>query len=136
MFINEAFLRVIYADTDQMGYVYYGNYAKYYEYARTELLRALGITYKTLEQDGYMLTVYENFSKYLQPALYDDFLRIRVIMRDLPNVKWTVEYEIYNEANVLLNTGYTNLIFISKATRRPCRVPNDILEKMQLHFGK
>ncbi len=74
-------IRVCYADTDQMGYVYYGNYARYYEIGRVEALRNLGFSYKELEASGIMMPVYEHFSKYLQPARYDDLLTVKVFVK-------------------------------------------------------
>jgi acyl-CoA thioester hydrolase len=74
MFTHHVQIRVTYADTDQMGYVYYGNYARYYEIGRVEALRSLGFSYKEMEASGIMMPVYENASRYLQPALYDDLL--------------------------------------------------------------
>ena len=76
MYQHESKVRVRYAETDQMGYVYYGNYATYYEIGRVELIRSLGISYKELEEMGVMMPVLENKSKFLSAALYDDHLKI------------------------------------------------------------
>src|SRR4051794_28587181 len=103
MFTHDVHLRVCYADTDQMGYVYYGNYGRFYEIARTEALRSLGFSYKELEAAGTMMPVYENKSRYIQPARYDDLLTIRVILRNEPAVRIVFEYEVYNEKQILLN---------------------------------
>ncbi|RYZ82138.1 MAG: acyl-CoA thioesterase, partial [Moraxellaceae bacterium] len=90
-------IRVRYADTDQMGYVYYGNYARYYEIGRVEALRSLGFHYKEMEASGVMMPVYENRSRYLRPARYDDLLTIRVSIRERPNVRIVFHYDIYNQ---------------------------------------
>ena len=78
MFVFETKIRVRYADTDQMGYMYYGNYAAFYEVARTEMLRSLGMTYQSMEKDGVMMPVLEMKSKYFKPALYDEEIRVKV----------------------------------------------------------
>jgi acyl-CoA thioester hydrolase len=123
MYISETHVRVRYGETDQMGYVYYGNYASYFEVARVESLRQLGMTYKELEEMGVMLPVLENKSKYLSPALYDDNLRIVTTIKEKPGVRIRFEYEIFNEANKLIHQGETLLVFINRATGRPCKPP-------------
>lgn len=124
MYIAETTLRVRYAETDQMGYVYYGNYATYYEVARTDAFRILGISYKSLEaQEGVMMPVLENYTKYLKPARYDDLLRIVVKIPTLPGARIRFDYEIYNEQGILLNIGHTVLVFVKKEGGRPCPIP-------------
>lgn len=123
MYKSETFIRVRYGETDQMGYVYYGNYAMYYEVARVESLRQLGLTYKELEGMGVMMPVLENHSKYIAPARYDDHLRIVTTLREKPGVKIKFEYEIFNERQELIHTGETLLVFIDMNSKRPCRPP-------------
>ena len=123
MYISETSVRVRYSETDQMGYVYYGNYAMYYEVARVESLRQLGLTYKEIEDMGVMMPVVENKSRYLAPARYDDLLRIVTTLREKPGVRIRFEYEIFNSDNTLINRGETLLVFINKETNRPCRQP-------------
>jgi acyl-CoA thioester hydrolase len=123
MYISETSVRVRYSETDQMGYVYYGNYAMYYEVARVESLRQLGLTYKEIEDMGVMMPVVENKSRYLAPARYDDLLRIVTTLREKPGVRIRFEYEIFNSENTLINRGETLLVFINKETNRPCRQP-------------
>jgi acyl-CoA thioester hydrolase len=134
MYIHEEKIRVCYADTDQMGYVYYGNYARYYEIGRVEALRSLGFSYKKLEESGVMLPVYEHSSRYHQPAKYDDLLTIRVFIKSIPTVRMTFSYEIYNEEGTLLNTGETTLVFIDKQTNKIRKAPANLLEKLKPSF--
>jgi acyl-CoA thioester hydrolase len=134
VFTQQTQVRVRYADTDQMGYVYYGNYAAYYEIARVEALRQIGVSYKDLEAAGIMMPVLENHSRYLQPAEFDDLLTIKVQVRQMPTVRIQFNYEIYNPAGQLVNTGQTLLAFIDKATRRPCRPPKQIIELFRPYF--
>lgn len=123
MYQSETFIRVRYGETDQMAYVYYGNYAMYYEVARVESLRQLGVTYKELEASGIMMPVLENHSKFLAPARYDELLRIVTTIREKPGVKIKFEYEIFNEQNKLINQGETLLVFVDSKTGRPVRTP-------------
>jgi acyl-CoA thioester hydrolase len=123
MYQFETQIRVRYAETDQMGYVYYGNYAMYYEIARVECLRALGYSYKQLEESGVMMPVLENHSTYFRPAKYDDLLTIKLTIPRKPGVKIEFTYDFYNEAGDHLHHGKTILAFVNKDSGRPCRPP-------------
>ena len=135
MYISETSIRVRYAETDQMGYVYYGHYAMYYEVARVESLRQLGISYREIEEMGVMMPVLENHSRYMAPARYDDLLRIVTTLREKPGVKIRFEYDIYNGENTLIHKGETVLVFINKATNRPCRQPPAMEKVLERFFG-
>ncbi len=133
MLSHHVSYRVCYADTDQMGYVYYGNYARFYEIARVETLRSIGVSYKVLEDAGIGLPVYENYSKYHAPALYDDLLRIECTLIKMPSVRIEFEYKVYNQSDVLLHEGKTTLVFMDLATKKVVKAPewliSAILEK-------
>lgn len=129
MFQHETQIRVTYADTDQMGYVYYGNYARFYEIARVESLRSLGLTYKELEKSGVMMPVLENHSKYLAPAYYDELLTIKTTIKDKPSVRIVFSYEVFNEEDKLIHSGETLLVFVNMTNNRPCRMP-EVMEKL------
>ncbi len=134
MFQFDTNVRVRYAETDKMGFVYYGNYAAYYEVARVEALRSLGLTYKSMEEKGIILPVLENYSKYILPTLYDDLIRISVMIRELPGTRIRFDYELFNEANKLINLGYTTLVFVDVNTGRPMDIPAFILEILKPFF--
>lgn len=134
MFDHSTKIRVRYGETDQMGYMYYGNYAQFYEVGRVEMLRSLGLTYSGMEQSGIMMPVMEMHTKYLKPALYDEEITVRVIMNRLPGVKIHFSYELYNEKQELINTGETLLVFINMKTNRPCLPSNEFLEKLKPFF--
>jgi acyl-CoA thioester hydrolase len=136
MFEHRSNFRVCYADTDQMAFVYYGNYARYFEIGRVEALRSLGISYRLLEEDGVMMPVLENFSKYLRPAYYDELLEIRVMIKEMPGVKIRFEYEIYRESGELIHTGYTLLAFVSVATKKLTSPPGSVLQALSGFFEK
>jgi acyl-CoA thioester hydrolase len=135
MFVYEVKgIRVRYADTDQMGYVYYGNYARYYEIGRVEALRSLDFHYKVMEEEGVMMPVYENHSRYLKPARYDDLLSVRVTIQEMPGVRVRFLYEIRNQLDVLLNTGETTLVFQRRDNGKLCTVPEKLKAKLQSYF--
>jgi acyl-CoA thioester hydrolase len=116
---HEIIVRVRYAETDQMGVVYHGNYAQYFEMGRVEWLRNLGISYKWMEENGVMLPVVSLELNYKKPARYDDILRIKTKLKSQSTVKIEFDYEIYNEQNQLLTTGYSMLVFVDMKTGRP-----------------
>lgn len=135
MFTHETQVKVRYAETDQMGVVYHGNYAQYYEIARTECFEAAsGLTYESMEADGIMLPILELHSKYLKPALYNQVLTIKSIVSELPTVRLKVSYEIYNESKELINIGSTTLVFVDKITRRPCHPPESFMKNVRQYF--
>lgn len=123
MYQSEIQIRARYGETDQMGYVYYGNYASYYEVARVESLRKLGLSYRELEKIGVMMPVLENHSKFLGPAVYDELLKIVTTIRTKPGVRIKFEYEIYNEHDKLIHQGETLLVFVNRVSGKPCRPP-------------
>lgn len=134
MYQSETSIRVRYGETDQMAYVYYGNYAMYYEVGRVDSLRQLGVTYKELEASGIMMPVLENYSKFLGPARYDELLRIVTTIREKPTVKIKFEYEIFNEQNKLINKGETLLVFVDSKSGRPVRIPAMMLNVLEPFF--
>jgi len=115
-----------------MGVVYHGNYAQYCEIGRTEWLRSIGITYKSMEEKGIMLPVILLSTKFVKPALYDDLLSIETLLKKTPTVKIEFDYKITNLNNELICTGNSVLAFLNKETRKPMRCPNYILEKLDL----
>ena len=133
MYVAETQIRVRYAETDKMGYVYYGNYAMYYEVARVEALRQLGFIYRELEEMGIMMPVIESKFRYLKPAVYDELLTLKVTIPQLPGAKIIFTYEITNEAGGLINTGETTLVFIDVDSGRPKRMP-EVLQKLFTPF--
>ncbi|MFN8153303.1 MAG: thioesterase family protein [Bacteroidia bacterium] len=134
MFISETKVRVRYAETDKMSYVYYGNYASYFEVGRVEALRSLGVSYKTMEEGGIMLPVLDYKVKYLKPARYDDFLTIRTIVPELPSVRIVFQYEIFNQDDLKLTIAETTLVFIETSTGKPCKAPGLLLKNLEPFF--
>ena len=136
MLSGETKVRVRYGETDKMGYCYYGNYAEFYEVARGELLRGLGLTYREMEEMGIIMPVVTMHIDYRKPAHYDDLLTVKVFIKEKPSVKIRFDYEVYNEAGELLNSAYTVLCFVNQATGRPGLPPKPFQELMGKYFDK
>ncbi len=127
--------RVRYGETDQMGYLYYGNYAQYYEIGRVEMLRSLGLTYRSMELDhGIMMPVMTLDMRFVRPALYDELLTIRTTLRHLPQQFIRFYVEIFNEKNKLVNGGSVKLCFVQNGQTIPA--PSFLLEKLYPYFEK
>lgn len=120
-------IRVRYSETDQMGVVYHGNYAQYFEIGRVEWLRNKGISYKSMEENGIMLPVVSLTMNYKKPARYDELLTLKTILKNRTSVKIEFDYELYNESNELLTTGNSILVFVDMKTGRPVAPPQYIL---------
>ncbi len=131
LFSDKIQTRVRYAETDQMGYVYYGNYAQYLEMGRVEWLRKLGVSYKSMEASGVMLPVVSMHVHFKHPGKYDDLLTVHTRLRETPGVKITFDYEILNESNQQVITAEVVLAFINTKTNRPMKCPEYILNKLQ-----
>ena len=136
MFTHETSLRVRYAETDKMNYVYYGNYAQYCEVGRVEAMRALGITYAWMENDlKVMMPVMNANFEYLRPAFYDELLTIRTSIPILPEREIVFESIIMNEAGKVLNKGMVRLCFIDMATNKRIAIPEALLERLTGYYG-
>jgi acyl-CoA thioester hydrolase len=134
MFSFQYQLRVRYGDTDQMGYVYYGNYAYYYEQARAEAIRSLGFSYKDLEESGIMMPITRMNIKYIKPALYDELLTIKTIVPHMPHRIIIFLYEVYNQKQELINEGETHLIFLDANTRKIKTAPERLTVSLKPYF--
>ncbi len=135
MYSHQTSFRVRYAETDRMGYVYYGTYAQYFEVGRVEALRSLGLSYRRMEEDGVMLPVHDMKVEYRKPAFYDDLLTVRTTILELPAVRIRFAYAVVNEAGELLTEAMTTLVFIDRATNKPRRAPEHLLAVLAPHFA-
>lgn len=134
MYSTETKVRVRYAETDQMGYVYYGNYAIYFEVARVEALRQLGINYKNLEDSGIILPVINYHIEFLKPAFYDEELTIQTTIREIPKARIKFYYEVKNVKSEIVSKAETTLVFINKKNNRPCAAPKELVEVLNKFF--
>lgn len=128
---SEIDFRIRYGETDQMGVVYHGNYAQYFEIGRTEWLRNLGITYKQMEEEGIKLPVISLMVNFKKSACYDDMIKVKTTLKKMPTASIEFDYEIVNEMGEILTTGNTVLAFIDINRNRPTRCPRYILDKLQ-----
>ncbi len=131
MEFNRISFRVRYAETDQMGVVYHGNYAQYLEMGRVEWLRSFGISYKQMEENGIKLPVFSLTLNFKKPAYYDDLLTVVTKLKKRPVVKIEFDYEIYNEAGEILAEANTILAFIDIKKNKPVKCPDDILKLIE-----
>lgn len=135
MFTAETKIRVRYAETDQMGFVYYGNYAQYFEVGRAESIRHLGYTYKDMEEEGVIMPVVELHIKYLRPARYDDLITVKTQIRELPvHHKITFHQEVYNEQDELCCSGHVSLYFMDAKTMKRATLPERLRSKLEENF--
>src|SRR5690606_37059983 len=135
MFVHEMSIRVRYGETDQMGYLYYGHYAAYFEVGRVEALRSLGLSYKELEEkSGIMMPVMSMQVRYLRPGYYDELLRMQTSIRKLPENDISFHYEVFNEKDELINAASVKLCFIKAVDRTTVPVPRSIVEALNPYF--
>jgi len=135
MYTSENTIRVRYAETDRMGYVYYGNYAAYFETGRVEALRALGLSYREMEDRGIMLPVLSYQIKYFKPAFFDDTLTIKTTLKELPTgTRLSFHYEMWNDKGIQINEGETTHVFVKIDGGRPITVPQEVIDKLAPFF--
>ncbi len=131
MYKSQISFRIRYSETDQMGVVYHANYLQYLEMGRVEWLRAMGISYKNMEENGIMLPVISLAIKYRKSAVYDDLITVVTRLKKKPSVKIEFDYEIYNEADEILATANTVLAFMDMQKKRPMKCPADLLKRLE-----
>ena len=135
MYIATTQIRVRYGETDQMGYLYYGNYALYYEVGRAEAIRQLGFTYRQLEEMGIMMPVVELNVHYYRPALYDNLITVKTILKELSTgARIQFHSELYNEEHVLLNKGATTLVFYDPTLKKKTDMPQELYTRLAPFF--
>jgi acyl-CoA thioester hydrolase len=134
MFSFDYEIRVRYVETDQMGYVYHGHYATYYEVGRVETFRAFGFPYKELEEQGVMMPIFEQNVRFRQPSRYDDVLTVRSIIEAMPDTRMVVKGEIYQPEGKLINQSLTTLVFVNRQTLKPLRCPAKLAEILTPYF--
>ncbi len=135
MFSTETQIRVRYAETDQMGVVYHSHYFEYFEVARAESIRHLGHTYADMEKNGILMPIVDAHCRYIRPALYDDLLTVKTVLKELPaHHKIEFYQEIFNEKKELLASGRVALYFIEAKTMKRISMPEELMKKLQPYF--
>lgn len=130
IYSDEIEIRVRYGETDQMGYVYHGNYAQYLEMGRIEWLRKLGVSYKKMEEEGIMLPVLSLNVNFKKSAYYDDVINVKTQLLKMPSARIEFHYEITNKKGEIITTANVVLVFVNMKTKRPIRCPDYILDKL------
>lgn len=137
MFSSQTTIRIRYAETDQMGIVYYGNYAQFFEVGRAESIRHLGFTYKIMEEIGVIMPVVELHTRFLRSAYYDDLITVKTELRELPkDHRIEFHHEVYNEGGKLLTTGKVVLYFLDTKTKAKTVMPVALHEKLAPYFSE
>ena len=135
MFTTETKIRIHYALTDQMGVVYHGHYAQFYEIGRGEAIREIGFTYKDIEGMGIIMPVVDIHSRFLRPAKYDDLITVKTTLKELPlHHKIVFHSEIYNENGELINIGDVTLYFMEAKEMKKCEIPSALKLKLEKYF--
>ncbi|MEL6655962.1 MAG: thioesterase family protein [Bacteroidota bacterium] len=137
MLTHEYTKRVRYGETDQMGYLYYGHYAQYYEIGRAEMIRSIGLSYKEMELDhGVLMPVMSLQCRYVRPARYDEIITIRTTLRHLPESTITFHMELFNEKGKLVNGGTVKLCFVDEKSGKSIPAPSYLIDKLRPHFAE
>ena len=135
MLKHKTNIRVKYADTDQMHYAYNGKYFEYFEVGRTEMMREEGLTYRTIEENGYQMPVHEAFLKFKNPAFYDELLEVETRVNKLPIANVHIDHTIRSkERNIVIAEGYIELAFIKKNTKKITRAPEFFINALKKYF--
>ena len=133
MIKSKTTLRVRYSETDQMGFVYYGNYPQYLEIGRVDALKSVGVSYRSMEESGYGLPVKDLVIRYHNAALYDDELVITTRVTKMPTNKISFDYEIHRGEDLIISAQTT--LFFMDASKRACRPPASFIENMKTYFN-
>jgi len=136
MITSENEIRIRYDEVDKMGYVYHGNYAKYYHISRTELLRKIGISDKVLESHNILLPVIEMNIKYIKPIFYDEIITIKTSLQDIPGSRMIFHHEVRNHNNEVINRAESMVAFVDINTRKPMKAPQLIVNKIKSYIEK
>jgi acyl-CoA thioester hydrolase len=130
---HEVKYRVRYADTDKMGYIYYGHYPRLYEIGRVELLRDLGMTYQMLEDELEISMPVRSLSiKFVRSAYYDELITIKTSVKSYSEQGVIFRSEIFNEKGKLMNAGDVSLAFVNAKTMKGCPPPKQLTDFFQL----
>jgi acyl-CoA thioester hydrolase len=135
MLQSKTTIRVRYADTDQMKFVYNGKYFEYFEVGRSEMMREIGLTYKSIEESGYHMPVHKVHIDYKSAAFYDEELEIETTLVEIPKLVVHIDHKIRSvDRNVVILTGYVELVFIRAETMRACKPPEIFLNAIKKYY--
>jgi acyl-CoA thioester hydrolase len=136
MIVSKSKIRIRYDEVDKMGYVYHGNYAKYYHISRTDLLRKIGISEIELEKYNVLLPVTEMNIKYLKPVFYDDIITIQTSLQKIPTSRLVFYHEVSSNSGEIINRANSTVAFVDINTRKPMKAPQIIIDKIKSYLIK
>ncbi len=131
MIISNKSIRVRYDEVDKMGFVYHGNYARYFHIGRTHLLRKIGICDKTLEKQNIIMPVVDMSIRYIKPVFYDDKIRIKTTLLELSGIRLKFLHDVYNQSNEIINIASSQVVFVDAIKHRSMRIPDNILDNLK-----
>ena len=134
MVYSETFFPVRYYETDQMGIVHHSNYIRYFECARNNMMREFGYPIEKCEEDGVTIPIVSLECHFKFPAKMGDELKVVAKINDEPMAKLRIIQEVYNQDGVLCANGEVILGFLNKATGRPTRCPEPLLQAIRTHM--
>ncbi len=134
MISHQTNIRVRYGEVDRMGYLHHGMYALYFEQARTDLIREIGMSYREIEDRGVIMPVRSMNIRYHQPARYDEEVTVTVNLTEMPGVRLEFEYRVHNSLEVLLCEATTTLVFADRTTGKPMRMPQFFSHLVEPYF--
>lgn len=130
MYTHETQIRVRYGEVDRMGFLYHSHYVEYFDVARSEMMRELGMPNDEIERRGVMLPVLKVEINYKNPAYYDDLLIVRTTIGEMPRVKIKFDYEVFRPSGECITTGSVTLAFMHADTKRACRCPQYLIDNL------
>lgn len=135
MITSTTYIRVRYGEVDQMGFLYYGNYALYYEVARADMIRDAGYPYNEMERDGTVMPVVKMNAKFLKPALYEELIRVETTIMELRRHPFiTFYHKLYNEQNDLIHKSEVTLTFYDPITKKRVPMPERLRRILEPFF--
>ncbi len=134
MITTENKIEIRYDEVDKMGYVYHGNYAKYYHISRTVLMNQIGICDRELEKQNIILPIIKMNIRYLKPVFYGDIITVRTSLKELPEIRMQFYHEVLNQNSEIINKAESTLIFVDSKSRKPIRIPENVFNKLQSYF--
>jgi len=136
MITNKTVFRVSYSDTDQMGFMHHSNYLKYYETARWELFRSIGIPYNEIEEEDVILPVINASVRFIKPAFYDQEITIISMLKSNKGARIIFDNQAINEAGDIINEAQITVAFVRKSTGKACFPPKRISDTLKELIGK
>jgi len=124
-------ITVRFDEVDMMGFVYHGNYAKYYHISRTHLLRKIGISDKTLASNNIIMPLIDISIKYLKPVFYDEKILVKTSITEQLGVKLKFNHTVCNKRKEIINTASSTMVFVDAKTNKAIRIPEVLIDKIQ-----